>query len=251
MSCWEGWAKRFATHGYAVSVPGWPGEDDDVRRARRDPGPLRDLGLPELTEHYARLVRGLERPPVLIGHAVGGLIAQHLLGADLAEAAVAIAPQPPPGVPAVETRPSLASQIWGPPVGHDGVVPLPRSQFRHVVANAVGEEEAAELFARYAMPAPQRLLDDPQSALAVDTDNPARGPLLLVSGQEDRLVPDAATRSVYKLYGDSPAATDLKQFADRGHSLVADSGWPQVADHVLGWLSDNGVRATEGHRRFM
>jgi hypothetical protein len=48
---------------------------------------------------------------------------------------------------------------------------------------------------------------------------------------------------VYKLYGDSRAVSDLKQFADRGHSMVVDGGWRAVADHVLGWLEAQGVHA--------
>ncbi|GAA2022346.1 alpha/beta fold hydrolase [Catenulispora yoronensis] len=248
MSCWEGWAERFTAHGYAVSVPNWPGEARDVLRARRDPGPMRGLGLAELSAHFARLVGRMERPPVVIGHSVGGLIAQQLVGAGLAEAAVAVAPQP-----GVVSRPSLAAQIWGVPEGHEGFVPLARAQFRHTVANAVGEEEAGRLYDRYALPAPQRLVADlmelaeadPGSRLGLNTENARRGPLLLVSGQEDRLVPDAATRSVYKLYGDSVAVTELKQFADRGHSMVMDSGWRCVADYVLDWLARHEVKAAD------
>ncbi|MEU9174290.1 hypothetical protein AB0D34_42145 [Streptomyces sp. NPDC048420] len=37
--------------------------------------------------------------------------------------------------------------------------------------------------------------------------------------------------------------TDLKQFADRAHSLVIDNGCSCVADYVLGWLDENGLRA--------
>jgi predicted esterase len=125
-----------------------------------------------------------------------------------------------------------------------------------VFANAAGPEESERLYERYAVPVPRRLLHDlgcdgrPRRPSAlVDTGNTGRGPLLLVSGQEDLLVPDAVTRTVYKEYGDSTALTDLKQFADRGHSLVVDNGWPFVADHVLGWLDRRGVRPTgPGHR---
>lgn len=83
----EGWAERFTGYGYAVCVPGWPGEAPTADQVRRGPGPLRDLGLAALTAHYERLVRAFDNPPVLIGHSVGGLIVQHLLGADLGSAA--------------------------------------------------------------------------------------------------------------------------------------------------------------------
>ncbi|MGA5822599.1 alpha/beta hydrolase [Kitasatospora sp. NPDC094028] len=250
-SSWQGWAQRFTAHGYSVCVPGWPGEAPSADRARRSPGPLRDLGLAALAAHYEGIVRTFDHPPVLIGHSAGGLIAQHLLGAGLGRAAVALAPVPAGGVQSDEGR----CRPWSlPPAGatrHPGFEPLPRTRFRHAVANAVGEEEAARLFDRYAVPAPLRLLADlgrdrtaaGPADTVVDTANAARGPLLLVSGQEDRMVPDAMTRSVYKLYGDSSAVTDLKQFADRGHSLVFDSGWRPVADHVLAWLAANGVEA--------
>ncbi|MFF4924895.1 alpha/beta hydrolase [Kitasatospora sp. NPDC001261] len=251
MSSWEGWAERFTAYGYAVCVPGWPGEAHTADQARRDPGPPRDLGLAALAAHYEQVVRGFDDPPVLIGHSTGGLIAQHLLGADLGRAAVALAPLPAGGVPPADGRSRPWPLMSAGPTRHPGFGQLPRARFRHLVVNTVGEGEAERLFDRYAVPAPLRLLADlgldgtatGPAGTVVDTANTARGPLLLVSGQEDRMVPDAVTRSVYKLYGDSSAVTNLKQFADRGHSLVFDSGWRSVADHVLGWLAANGVEA--------
>lgn len=264
-SCWENWAERFSAHGFAVCVPGWPGEAGAAAQARRDPGPQRSLGLDTLTAHYAKMARSFDAPPVLIGHSVGGLIAQQLLGAGLGRAAVALAPLPVNGVAPTGTR----TRPWSPASAgsgrHQGFVSLPPPLFRHMVANAVGEEESAKLFERYVVPAPCRLLSDlgldcgvdaerrtgagadgggeSTPAGTVDTGNATRGPLLLVSGQEDRMVADAVTRSVYKLYGDSTAVTDLKQYADRGHSLVVDSGWSAVADHVLAWLAAGGVES--------
>lgn len=277
-TCWERWADRFTAHGYAVSAPGWPGEAATPALARRDPDALRDLGLAALTDHYAEVVRSFDIPPVLIGHSSGGLIAQQLLNADLGQAAVALAPVPVEGGPQTGFRPvpgavgvAVADEAndhgvgvgdgdgvgvgVGVGAGDRGSVALTLTRFRDAVGNAIAEEEAEDLFEKYAVPAPRRLLADLgfdlQTAPATSwgAGNPAdaagiaRGPLLLVSGQEDRLVEDAATRAVYKLYGDLAAVTDLKQFADRGHSLVFDSGWRTVADHVLAWLADNGAGA--------
>ncbi|MFD5463691.1 alpha/beta hydrolase [Kitasatospora sp. NPDC127059] len=240
---WDAWAERFARHGYPTRTARWPGEAATARRARERPDGVPDTGLDELTEHHAEVVRSLARPPVLVGHAVGGLVAQHLLGAGLGRAAVALAP--------VNRVPLPATGPVGTPA------PLSRAGFREFLANAVSAEEAERLYERFAVPAPRRLLADladldgdgaPRSPSAlVDTANARRGPLLLVSGQEDRLVPDSVTRAVYRLYGDCTALTDLKQFADRGHSLVVDSGWRAVADHVLGWLAARGVRPTGAH----
>ncbi|MDR3081098.1 MAG: alpha/beta hydrolase [Streptomyces sp.] len=245
---WESWAERFASRGFRAFAPGWPGEAAAAREVRKSPEPLGGLGLGALTDHYAGIVRSFDISPVIVGHSVGGLIAQHLIGANVGRAAVAIAPAPINDVPLPASPARLRPLAQAEDV--DQMVSLTPEQFRHVVANTVGTEESDRLFARYAVPTPRRLLADLGCAGAVrsphavaDIANAGRGPLLLLSGQEDRLIPDSVTRAVYKQYGDSKAATDLKQFADRGHSLVIDSGWQFVADYVLGWLDERGIRA--------
>ena len=59
-------------------------------------------------------------------------------------------------------------------------------------------------------------------------------------GQQDRTVPEAITKSTLKQYRHSPAPTDLEEF-DRGHSLIIDSGWREVADACLAWLDEQGL----------
>ncbi|WP_035844941.1 alpha/beta hydrolase [Kitasatospora azatica] len=239
---WERWEERFAAVGYTTRAPGWPGEAATVREARERPEALAGIGLDDLTDHHAAVVASCEVPPVIVGHSVGGLIAQQLIGAGLGRAAVAIAPAPFSAVAPPPDEGCAGGLV-------DVPLQLPVGRFREVFANAVSSEEATLLHERYAVPGPGRLLGELGRGGAarrleamVDTANTARGPLLLVSGQEDLVVPDRLTRGAYKEYGDSTAPTDLKQFADRGHSLVVDSGWRSVADYVLGWLDRRGVR---------
>src|ERR1700730_17656005 len=89
-SSWGPWLELFQEAGYAPIAPGWPGELDTGEESRRDPGDVICMGIDDVVAHSARIIRGLESPPVVIGHSFGGLIAQRLLGQDLAAAAVAI-----------------------------------------------------------------------------------------------------------------------------------------------------------------
>jgi len=96
---WCPWLELFQEAGYAPTAPGWPGDPGTVEESRRDPGQVAGTGIDDVAGHYARIIRGLEAPPVVIGHSFGGLIAQRLPGQDLAAAAVAIDAAPIKGVP--------------------------------------------------------------------------------------------------------------------------------------------------------
>lgn len=239
---WQQWVPRLRTAGFEAEITAWPGEPDTAVAARRRPHLLAHVGLRALIGHHERLVRSLPAPPVVIGHSVGGLIAQHLLATEQACAAVGIAAIPPEAIPWDGSRLLIGETDCR---ATDPVVsPAPRL-FRQRVASAVSEQEAPALFERFAVPAPRRLLTElgavgaaGRVALGTEQGASTRGPLLLllISGQEDRLVTDAAVRANYKLHGDSTAITDLKQFPDRGHSLIVDSRWRAVADHVIDWL---------------
>ncbi|MGR7003323.1 alpha/beta hydrolase [Yinghuangia aomiensis] len=82
-SSWEPWIELFEREGYAPSAPGWPGDPATVAEARANPESIADHGIDDVVEHFAGIIRGLEAPPILIGHSFGGMIAQKLLGQDL------------------------------------------------------------------------------------------------------------------------------------------------------------------------
>jgi pimeloyl-ACP methyl ester carboxylesterase len=241
---WTPWMELFAAHDYEPIAPGWPGEPDNVEAARNTPDAMADHGIEDVTEHYAKIIAGLDQPPVVVGHSFGGLIAQKLLGDERASAAVAIdAAQIKGDLPLPLSALRATLPVFKNPANKHRTVSLTADQFAYAFGNAIPREESDALHARWAIPAPGRPLFEAaaanflsQSPAKVATGNAERGPLLLTMGGRDHTVPEAVTKATLKQYRDSPAVTDVVEFADRGHSLTVDSGWRAVAESVLSWL---------------
>jgi pimeloyl-ACP methyl ester carboxylesterase len=247
---WEHWIERFAQRGCRVLAPAWPGmEDRDVADLRRDTSAYERLGVTEIADHYERIVRGLDRPPILIGHSFGGLMVQILLDRGAGAAGVALHPAAPRGVLSLplSTLRSSAPVLLN-PLNVRRAVMLTADQFHYAFTNTLSTTESARVYERYAIPGPGRPLFqaglanfNPRAATKVNARNDDRAPLLLVGGGSDHIVPASTTRANHKLYRHSRAVTELKEYPGRTHFTVGQDGWEEVADHALAWASEKAA----------
>lgn len=248
-SSWTQWVELFNQVGFSAIAPGWPGDRETVAESRAHAEDIGDHGIDDVVAHFAGIIEGLDSAPILIGHSFGGMIAQKLLGQDLATAAIAIDAAQIKGVlPLPLSALKATLPVFKNPANRHRAVSLTAEQFRFAFANAVSEEESQRLFDAYTIPAPGRPLFEaaaanfnPHSAAKVNTANENRGPLLLISGGQDNTVPEVVTRATLKQYRHSDAVTDFLEFPDRSHSLTIDAGWRSVADACLAWLKTNNL----------
>jgi alpha-beta hydrolase superfamily lysophospholipase len=248
-SSWTPWTSDFLNAGYRPSAPGWPGEPETVEQARANPDAVADRGIDDVAQHYAAIIDQMEEPPVLIGHSFGGMIVEKLLGEGRGAAGIAIDAAQIKGVlplPLSALRSTLP--VFKNPANKHRAVSLTAEQFRYAFGNAIPQDESDGLYEKWVVPAPGRPLFEaaaanfsPHSPAKVHTDNPDRGPLLLMMGGRDHTVPEAVSKSTFKQYRHSTAVTDLVEFDDRWHSLTFDSGWSEVADACLVWLDKQGL----------
>jgi non-heme chloroperoxidase len=243
-SSWDRWRAVFEDAGYTALAPGWPDDPETVEEANEYPEVFAHKSVGQVADHVAEVIGKLTARPAVVGHSFGGLLAQVLAGRGLAAASVAIDPAPFRGVLSLPLSSLKASApVLTNPANRGRAIALTYEQFRFAFANAVSEDEAKDLYATFAVPAPGRPLFqaatanlNPWTEAKVDTKNPERGPLLIISGEKDNTVPWAVANASYKRQTRNAGVTEIVEIPNRGHALTIDSGWREVADTALGFV---------------
>jgi non-heme chloroperoxidase len=241
---WERWLAVFDEAGYAPVAADWPDDPPSVEAARANPDAFAGKTIAHVADHVAELIGSLEKKPAVVGHSFGGLMAQIVAGRGLTVAAVAIDPAPFRGVlPLPISALRSAFPVLGNPLNRGRAVSLTFDQFRYGWANALDADEAKELFDSFMVAAPGAPLFqaamanlNPWTEAKVDAKNPDRGPLLVISGEKDHTVPYAIARASYKRQQHNSGVTEFAELPNRGHALVIDSGWREVADTALAFV---------------
>jgi pimeloyl-ACP methyl ester carboxylesterase len=238
---WDRWRTVFEKAGYVTLAPGWPDDPETVEQAKEHPDVFAHKTVGQVADHYEDVIGKLTKKPAVIGHSFGGLLTQILAGRGCSTASVAIDPAPFRGVlPLPISALRAASPVIGNPANRGRAVPLTYEQFRYGFANAVSEEEAEELYATFSVPGSGAPVFqaaganlNPWTEAKVDTKNPERGPMLIISGEKDHTVPPAVVKASYRKQLRNDAPTEIAEIPGRGHSLTIDHGWAEVADTAL------------------
>jgi non-heme chloroperoxidase len=238
-SSWQRWRDLFEANGYTTIAPGWPDDPATVTEAFDHPEVFAHKKVQAVTDHYLDAIQRLAKKPAVVGHSFGGLIAQKIAGSGASVATVSIDNAPFRGILPLPIS-SLKSSfpVLSNPANYGKAIALTFDQFKYGWANNLDEAEAKELHETFHVPAPGLPLFqaavsnfNPVSETRVDSKNPDRGPLLIIAGENDHTIPLAITEATFKLQSKhNPGVTEIERIPGRGHSLVIDSGWKEVAD---------------------
>jgi len=138
-----------------------------------------------------------------------------------------------------------AAPVLGNPANHGKAISLTFEQLKFGWSNNLDDAEARHLYGTYHVPASGAPLL--QAAVAnfnpfggqtkVNTENPARGPILIIAGENDNTAPSAITHATHKyLANHNDAVTEIVDVPERGHSLTIDHGWREVAEIALSFV---------------
>jgi esterase/lipase len=238
-SSWDAWKVYFENLGYTCHAPVWLHHEHTVEamRAAHPNKALGKLTFPQLIKQHEEFVRTLPEAPILIGHSMGGLIAQILGNKGLGAASVSIDGAPPQGIfsfkwsflkcntpvlnPFAGSKPFLPSVKW----------------YQYAFCNNMTDEQAALAHAKSAAPESRNVARTFLYTSKVDYKK-ERSPLLIIGGENDHIIPSSINQANYNKSKRSPSRTDFKIFAKRTHYLYNDENWEEIADYILNWLKD-------------
>jgi pimeloyl-ACP methyl ester carboxylesterase len=235
--CWNGYRSVFEEQGHRCVATTLPFHDADPRDA---PDPrLGSMGLLDYAEVLEGELRRLRTKPILMGHSMGGLLAQILAARGLAKAVVLLAPAAPAGI--LVLAPSVIQSFWSIQTTwgfwRRPVRPTPE-EAAYSVLHLLTEEERQDTYQKFVYESGRTVFEigywflDAHGASRVD-ESKVDCPVLVVAGAHDRITPASTARRVALKY---ETVSTYREFAAHAHWLVAEPGWEEVAGYVGEWL---------------
>jgi len=236
--CWDHYKAFFEAAGYRCVATTLPYHDENSRTH-----PDARLGTSSLLDDVDFLeqqIRALPEKPVIMGHSMGGLLAQMLAARGLAEAVVLLCPAPPAGI--FGTTPSVFRCFWN-VLKLRGFWRRPVSpSFDDVVYGSLHlmpEADRKQVFERLVHESGRKIFEigfwpfDGRRASRVD-ETRVKCPMLVVGAGQDRLTPASVVRRVARKYRH---VAEYREFPDHAHWVLGEPGWEEIAGSINAWLA--------------
>jgi pimeloyl-ACP methyl ester carboxylesterase len=234
---WENYKKYFEAKGYKCFVPTLRYHNVNPKSA-----PHKELGTTSILDYAAdleKLIKEIGGQPIIIGHSMGGLIAQILASRGLTSTAVLLAPASPRGILALQ--PSVIKSFWSVLFRWAFWKTPMRQTFKEAVysmLHLLPQEQQKQTYKRFVYESGRAAFEigfwllDGKRATEVD-EKKVTCPMLIIVGTEDRITPTAVVKQVHKKYKNNSTYIELKKHA---HWIMGEPGWEEVAKLIHVWL---------------
>ncbi len=200
---------------------------------------LGNTSLIDYAEDLEEYIRNLDEKPFLMGHSMGGLLAQILCARGLCKGLILLTPASPGGINAlkysvIKSFWSVFTKwgFWGNP--HR----LPFKPAVYSMMHLLPEEDQKAAYERFVYESGRAATEigfwlfDSRGASRVD-ESKVTCPVLVVSGAEDRITPASVVQKVANKY---KSVSTYKEFENHAHWVIGEPGWEKIAEFVSDWL---------------
>lgn len=224
--CWRLWATHFSNLGWECWAVNFRG------RFEKDAyGVLRRLSFQDCLEDLKRVVRSVPFPPVLIGHSLGGLIALKAAQEERVSALVLLSSLPPGQVEVSTSRTLRLLRLkYLPLIFFRRPFRLEEKDLRRNWLASVPEKRRAEALKRM-VPESSRLVDDFFSRRVQGNLEKVQTPVLVVGGDQDRLVPVVSMREMAQTLGG-----DMLNYPGHGHWMIEEDEGERIVRDIHRWV---------------
>ena len=239
---WDNYRRVLEAAGYRCIAPTLPYHNMDPHGI---PDPR--LGTASLLDYADALeqeIRQLGEKPIVMGHSMGGLLAQMLGARGLAKSLVLLSPASPAGIMAITPsviRGSLSIQTkWG---FWKNPMRLTFAEAAYSVFNLLPESERKEIYSKFVYESGRAGCEifywflDPHRASKVDASK-ITCPVLVIAAGKDRAFNASVVRRVAKKY---KSVSSYKEFNNHAHWIMGEPQWQEVVEYIAVWLGDNKV----------
>jgi pimeloyl-ACP methyl ester carboxylesterase len=234
---WENFRGFFEGKGYQCVVPTLRFHDMDPR-GLPDPR-LGTTSLVDYAEDLEKVIRDLHVTPILMGHSMGGLLAQILGSRGLAKGLVLLTPAAPYGI--IALKPSVIKSFWSGLTQWGFWKKSFRQTFEEAVysmLNRMPSESWKSIYDKFGYESGRAASEigfwffDSKRAARVD-ESKVTCPVLIVAGKEDRITPASVVRRVAEKY---KSVSTYKEFSGHAHWVIGEPGWQEIAEYIEAWL---------------
>jgi pimeloyl-ACP methyl ester carboxylesterase len=243
---WQEWISFFEDTGFEALAPAWPFHEGEPAELRANiPAELGSLTLAELHAYYHEIISREPEPPIVVGHSLGGLLAQKLLAEGIVRAAIGIASVAPNKMLALDWGFMRNSASITNPFAGDDPYEMTPELFHQNFANTLSRADSDAAWEAYAVHESRQVLRDILGTDGeIDMTRP-HNPLLLIGAEKDEIIPASLVRRNAHAYEDKRSHHEYKEFTGRGHFICGEPRWDEVAVSVSNWLEGHlsAVRA--------
>ncbi|RLB91764.1 MAG: alpha/beta hydrolase [Deltaproteobacteria bacterium] len=249
LGCWENYRNFFEKKGYRCIIPTLRFHDIDPSEP---PNPqLGTTSLLDYAEDLEKGIRKLDVTPIIMGHSMGGLLAQILGSRGMAKALVLLTPASPHGIMSLKLSAirgfwSILTKwaFWRKPI---------RQTFCEAVysmMHLLTAEEQKKSFEQFVYESGRAVFEigcwffDSRGAAKVD-ESKVTCPVLIIAGADDRITPPSVLRKVADKYR---AVSTFMEFPNHAHWVIGEPGWQEIAEYIYDWFNQvltEGTKADE------